>query len=69
MFVFGGCCELVEICGYIVGLLLDCDCLLWEMWVIEGGVCSDIVVVMFKVYYVVVDGVVGVNLLFYLCSL
>jgi WS/DGAT/MGAT family acyltransferase len=64
----GGRRELADICGYVVGLPLDRDHPLWEMWVLEGGARSDAVAVMLKVHHAVVDGVAGANLLAYLCS-
>ena len=65
----GGRRDLAEICGYVAGLPLNRDRPLWEMWVLEGGARSDVVVVMFKVHHALVDGVAGANLLAQLCSL
>src|ERR1700758_2647362 len=65
----GGRRELAEICGYVAGLPLNRGRPLWEMWVLEGGASSDVVVVMLKVHHAVVDGVAGANLLAQLCTL
>jgi WS/DGAT/MGAT family acyltransferase len=65
----GGRRDLAEICAYVAGLPLNRDRPLWEMWVLEGGARSDVVVVMFKVHHALVDGVAGANLLAQLCSL
>jgi diacylglycerol O-acyltransferase / wax synthase len=64
----GGRHEVAEICGYIAGLPLDRNRPLWELWVIEGGVRRNAVMVMLKVHHSLVDGVAGVNLLARLCS-
>lgn len=60
--VLGGWCEFDEVVGEIVSILLNCDYLLWEMYFVEGFVNYWIVVVV-KIYYVLVDGVVLVNMM------
>ncbi len=65
----GGRRELAEICGYIAGLPLDRDRPLWEMWVLQGGADSDVIVVMLKIHHALVDGVAGTNLLTHLTSM
>lgn len=55
-FVLGGMVEFCVFVEQIYVYLLDCDCLLWQIWVVEGFDGGCVVLVML-LYYVYFDGV------------